>query len=81
MDSPSNEEEPLAAVHAISVLTYNPQILIEEYDDVDSSTPLSPKQLLSFNDIFKLKPPKSSVSRRHSYASALPTLAEHITDE
>ncbi|CAF1211774.1 unnamed protein product [Adineta ricciae] len=81
MDSSSHEEESLAAVHTVSVLTYNPQIFIEECDDVDSSTPLSPKQLLSFNDIYKLKPPKSSVSRRHSYTNALPTLAEHIIDE
>ncbi|CAF0772921.1 unnamed protein product [Adineta ricciae] len=81
IDSPSNEEESLVAVHTISDLTYTPQICIEEYNDVDSSTPLSPKQLLSFNDIFKLKPPKSSVSRRHSYTNALPALAEHIIDE
>ena len=80
----SNGEETLATTQTVPVLTDKPQIYIQEYDDdddIESSVPTSSQQLLSFNDNFKLKPPRSWGSRRHSYTNTLLTVAEHITDE
>ncbi|UJR22092.1 hypothetical protein I4U23_025158 [Adineta vaga] len=77
-DSPSNEEESLTT----PLVTYNPQIYIQEYDDdIESSVCPSPQQLLSFSDHFKLKPPKSPASRRHSYTNTLSPVTEYISDE